>query len=134
MEDTYPKLEQLTEAISNLSLKKQKKKFPIYWCIKIDPVELKDIISKIPPEDIAHLKLQEIFHITLLFNRNPPTEEIMKQYSDIVGKKINITLTGYVIDEKGGAIIVEKTFEHSDLCTNTYPHVSLGKLRYLLAC
>lgn len=106
--------------------KKSKRNYPVYWCIKINPDVIREVITDIDPLDIAHLKLQDSFHITLLYNRTPPTEETIQKYASIVGKSVDLIIDGYVIDKKGCALIVNKTFDHVDMCTNKYPHISIG--------
>lgn len=122
----------ISTGVSKLSITEEKKKnkrnYPVYWCIKINPYMIREILTDIDPKDIAHLKLQNSFHITLLYNRTPPTDEIIQKYTSIVGKSVNIILTGYAVDEKGCALIVDKTFEYADMCTNEYPHISIGNI------
>lgn len=122
-------VDELTQQLSQLQIQPKKKRdYPLYWCIKIEPEIIKSILSEITPEDIAHIKIQEAFHITLLFNRLPPTEETLKKYSDIIGKQIELTIDGYAIDEKGCALIINQEFEHRELCTNEHPHISIGNI------
>ena len=98
---------------------------PTYWCIKVDP----DVINQIlPSNDVHHLKIQHQFHLTLLYNKAEPSEETLLKYTPIVGKQISLKILGYVTDSKGGAFLVEKTFEHADLCTNICPHISIGNI------
>lgn len=125
-------IDTISTDVSKLSItgkkKKSKRNYPIYWCIKINPYMIREILTDIDPIDIAHLKLQDSFHITLLYNRTPPTDEIIQKYTSIIGKSVSITLPGYAVDEKGCTLIVDKTFEYADMCTNEHPHISIGNI------
>jgi hypothetical protein len=105
---------------------KKKRDFPIYWCIKIAPEHLRDVLAKIPDDVIAHLKKQEAFHITMLFNRAPPSAEIVQQFGELMNHEVDLEISGYVVDPKGCALVVTKNFDHHELCTNAYPHISVG--------
>lgn len=105
---------------------KKKRDFPIYWCIKIAPENLIEVLAKIPDDVVAHLKKQESFHITMLFNRSPPSAEIIKQFGELVNHEVAIEISGYVVDPKGCALVVNKNFDHHELCVNAYPHISVG--------
>jgi len=105
---------------------KTKRNYPVYWCIQITPEAMKPILDQIAPETITHLVMQQAFHVTMLFNRQPPTEDTIQQYNALVGQPIELVVDGYVIDAKGCAATVVKPFTHSELCTNECPHISLG--------
>lgn len=125
-------MEKLTEELSKLTVVakpivvKKKRNYPVYWCIKFTAQDVHEHIAKIPTEDIAHLKKQEAFHITLLFNRSVPSEETIKQYNELVNTSVDIKITGHVIDDKGCAFVIDKSFTHHELCTNKHPHISVG--------
>ena len=121
--------EQKTPAVDRtLPVTKPKKKrdFPIYWCIKIAPENIRDVLAKIPDDVIAHLKKQDTFHITMLFNRLPPSAEIIKQFSELMNREVTVEISGYVVDPKGCALVVTKNFDHHELCVNAHPHISVG--------
>ncbi len=67
---------------------------------------------------------QTKFHVTLRFFGGKGTEADEKPYADLVGNKINVTVTGIVCDEKGIAVSV--LLPDNIVCTNKQPHITIG--------
>ena len=119
-------VQEIEKKMETMTIKKKKRDYPMYWCIEIPVETIQGIISEHIKVDLTHLKLQTKFHITMLYNREPPTEEIRMRYKEICGKNVELTITGFAIDEQGCALIVEKSFEHHEMCVNVHPHISIG--------
>jgi len=119
-------VDEIEKRMKDVIIKKKKRDYPMFWCIEIPIETMQIIILENIHEDLTHLKRQAKFHITMLYNRESPSEEIRMKYKEICGKDVELTITGYAIDEQGCALIVEKSFEHYEMCVNEHPHISIG--------
>lgn len=123
--ETNQQISSTTNSICQQKIQR-KKNYPNYWGIVFCPQNIFNLINKIPNNLISHLQIQNNFHTTMLYNRNKPTPEIIEQYNKCIGVEIDVIIIGYVIDTSGCAFMIQKNFIHSELCTNAYPHISVG--------